>query len=147
MPEQSQSFNTWAIVEIMGHKRFAGFVTEQSFGIAALIRIDVPETEQPEREVWVGGRWGKAPARKTSAYSKLIGVGSIYCITPCTEDVARKVATVIEADNDPIPVALPVERQIAASVATSSNATVDASGEGVDWDEDEDGEDRDDLDA
>jgi hypothetical protein len=120
MPEQSTVFNTWAIVEVMGHKRFAGFVTEQSFGIAALIRVDVPETEQPAREGWVNGRWGNHPARTTARYSKLIGVGSIYCITPCTEEVARKVATVIEADNDPIPVALPVERQIPASTGDAA---------------------------
>lgn len=130
MGVEGKSFNCWAIVEILGHKRFAGFVTEQSFGIAALIRIDVPETEQPERRTWQG----TMAARKTAAYSKLIGVGSIYCITPCTEDVARKVATVIEADNDPIPVALPVERQIPASVATSS----DYSAETFDDDHDDD---------
>lgn len=114
MPEQSQSFNTWAIVEVMGHKRFAGYVTEQTFGVATLIRVDVPATEQPEREGYVGNRWGKIAPRKTAAYSKLIGVGSIYCITPCTEEVARKVATVIEADNDPIPVAIPAERRLTA---------------------------------
>lgn len=114
MPEQNTSFNTWAIVEVMGHKKFAGHVTEQTLGAATLIRVDVPETEQPSRDGWIGENWGTIPARKTAAYSKLIGVGSIYMVTPCTEEVARKVARVIEANNDPIPVAIPAERQLAA---------------------------------
>lgn len=114
MPEQSTSFNTWAIVEVMGHKKFAGHVTEQAFGSAALIRVDVPETDQPARNGWSGPRWILLPPRKTAAYSKLIGVASIYMVTPCTEEVARKVATVIEATNDPIPVEIPEERRLAA---------------------------------
>lgn len=123
MPEQSQSLNTWAIVEVMGHKRFAGFVTEQTFGVATLIRVDVPETEQAARNGYVNGRWGMCEPRTTGAYSKLIGVGSIYCITPCTEEVARKVAMVIEADNDPIPVAIPEARQLTA--VSSAEAVFD----------------------
>jgi len=126
MPEQSQSFNTWAIVEVMGHKRFAGYVTEQTFGVATLIRVDVPETQQPERRSWQGVR----AARTTAAYSKLIGVGSIYCITPCTEEVARRVAAVIEADNDPIPVAIPEDRRLPAPTGVGAAAEDDA-----DWDE------------
>jgi hypothetical protein len=108
MPEQATSFNTWAIVEVIGHKKFAGYVTEQTFGVATLIRVDVPATEQPSK-------YG-LPARSTAEYSKLIGVGSIYCITPCTEEVARKCATALEAHKDPIPVAIPEERRIPASV-------------------------------
>lgn len=122
MPEQSQSFNTWAIVEVMGHKRFAGYVTEQVFGSAALIRVDVPATEQPPRRGYLpNGDYGTLPARTTAEYSKLIGVSSIYCITPCTEEVARKVARVIEAENDPIPVHIPVERQLPAPRASDDD--------------------------
>ena len=38
---------TWAIVEVMGHNRFAGFVQQVPMGGAAMIRVDVPEI--PER--------------------------------------------------------------------------------------------------
>lgn len=131
MPEQHQSFNTWAIVEILGHKRFAGYLTEQTFGVATLIRVDVPETEQPERNGWKG----KIPAHKTPSYSKLIGVSSIYCITPCTEEVARKAAAVIEADNQPLPVSLP---QLPAPAAGADEAE-DFSVEDEDLDDEEAG--------
>lgn len=111
MPEQTQSLETWAIVEVMGHKKFAGYVTEQAFGAAALIRVDVPATEQP------GGV-------TTKPYSKLIGVGSIYCITPTTEAIARRVAQQLERWNEPIPVTLPEARQIAAT-SDAEDAEVD----------------------
>lgn len=121
MPEQSQSFNTWAIVEVMGHKKFAGFVTEQTFGAATMIRVDVPATEQPD-------------GRTTAEYSKLIGVGSIYMLTPCTEEVARKAAVVIERWNDPIPVSIPAERQLSA---VSGARTEDVEFVHDDFDDDE----------
>lgn len=111
MPEQAQQLETWAIVEVMGHKKFAGHVTEQAFGAAALIRVDVPETEQP------GGI-------TTKPYSKLIGVGSIYCITPTTEAIARRAAQQLERWNEPIPVDLPETRQIAA-ISTAELAAAD----------------------
>lgn len=67
-------FETWAIVEIMGHTTFAGFVTEQTIGGQAFVRVDVPEVE---------GR---------PAFTKLFGTGAIYCITPCGEETARAAA-------------------------------------------------------
>jgi len=36
------TFDVWAILEIMGHTRIAGRVTEQALGGSALIRVDVP---------------------------------------------------------------------------------------------------------
>lgn len=74
MNAEAQKLEMWAIVEVMGHNRFAGFVTEQPVGGASLLRIDVPEVE------------GRA------AFTKFIGVGSIYAITPCTEETARAFA-------------------------------------------------------
>jgi hypothetical protein len=66
----TKTFESWAIVEIMGHKKFAGFVTEQSIGGLPFVRVDVPEI-------------GELPA-----FTKFFGGMSIYCITPCTEETA-----------------------------------------------------------
>lgn len=115
MPEQTAALDTWAIVELFGHKKLAGKLTEQTFGTAAMFRLDVPETDQ-------GGVF-------TKPYTKLIGVSSIYCITPCTEEVARAAAQRIERYNDPIPVDLPKPAAIPAS--TTSDAEI------VDDDDDE----------
>lgn len=73
----SEKFEQWAILEIMGHNRYAGLVSEQTLGGASFVRIDIPET------------------KAGPAFSKLFSAGSIYCITPCTEDVARMTASTL----------------------------------------------------
>ena len=97
------TLDTWAILELFGHKRLAGKISEHVLGSSALIRCDVPATETLNAD---------GTKRETAAYSKLVGPGAIYCITPCSEEVARLAAKQIERWNDPIPVTLP--RQIVA---------------------------------
>ena len=67
-----EAFEGWAILELMGHRRLAGFLSEQTIGGASFLRIDVPTD----------------PAA-TQFYSP----SAVYAITPCTEDTARDVAT------------------------------------------------------
>jgi hypothetical protein len=74
MSETSEKFDCWAVVEVMGHQRYAGRVTEQAIGGCAFVRVDVPAVE------------GRLP------YTKLLGQGSIFAITPVSEAVARNVA-------------------------------------------------------
>ncbi len=66
-------FEEWAILELMGHRRLSGKVSEASIGGGAFIRIDMPM---------------KDGSNSTQFYSP----GSIYCITPTTEDIARKMS-------------------------------------------------------
>ena len=90
---ETQGYDGWAILELMGHVRMAGRVTEEShFGIA-LGRIDIPTADG-----------------YTTQY---FGGSSIYRLTPTTEDIARSVAL----HNQPAPVRtweLPKPRQIEA---------------------------------
>ncbi len=65
-------FEQWCILELFGHSRTAGLVTEQTIGGETFIRVDVPAIENGE------------------AYSRLFGKGAIYSITPVTEETARK---------------------------------------------------------
>lgn len=67
-------FDQWAIVEIMGHQRLAGRVTEQAIGGTNFVRVDVPGVE------------GSQP------FTKLLGTGSIYAITLTDEETARLAA-------------------------------------------------------
>jgi hypothetical protein len=66
-----EAFDTWGILEIMGHQTYAGKLSEQTIGGAAFVRVDVPQV-------------GDIPP-----FTKLFGGGSIYGITPTTEEVAR----------------------------------------------------------
>lgn len=74
MEPTTQKFEQWCIVDIMGHQRFAGLVTEQTIGGASFVRIDIPGTD------------------KQPAFTKCFGASSIYCITPVTEEVAKAMA-------------------------------------------------------
>jgi len=56
----SKTFESWAIVEVMGHRQFAGYVSEQAIGGASFVRVDVPEvhagrTDMKERPILFSG--------------------------------------------------------------------------------------------
>lgn len=64
----------WAVVEIMGHKRYAGRVSEYSQLGVPLVRIEVPDVDgQP-------------------AFEKLFSGPAIYCVTPCDKEAALTAA-------------------------------------------------------
>lgn len=86
MNQTVEKFEEWAIVEIMGHKRFAGLVTEQAVGGTSFVRIDVPEIELKTGET-------------LPAFSKLFGASSIYCISPTTKEAALAFAESILAES------------------------------------------------
>jgi hypothetical protein len=92
LSQVEEKFAQHAIVEIMGHQRFAGYVTEQVIGWASLIRVDVPEVTD-------------AYGRIIPAFTKMFGAGSIYSITPVSEDLANLAAARLHAE--PINIYIP----------------------------------------
>lgn len=108
MPESPQTFEQWALVEIYGHQKYAGLVTEQTIGGCNFVRVDVPDTP------------------RTKAFTKLFGQGAIFSITPIQEDVARSLAA--SYDQTPVNVyELPAEVQSAIREARQKRlATVPA---------------------
>ncbi len=85
----AEEFATWAIVELMGHRRLAGFVSEATLGGAAMLRLDIPAAGPvaPDASPW--------------SASQFYSGAAVYCITPTTEEIARAVA----ARAQPSPVA------------------------------------------
>ena len=71
----SQDADFWAIVELFGHTKIAGHVTEASVGGCQFIRVDIPAI-------------GEVPA-----YTRLLGQGAIYSINIVSEDIARAAAS------------------------------------------------------
>jgi hypothetical protein len=76
---EEQTFKAWCIVELFGHVTLAGYVSEQAIGGASFIRLDVPAVD------------GQAE------FTKLLGPGAVYSITPTSEDVARSAIERIRA--------------------------------------------------
>lgn len=72
-------FSQWAIVELFGHQRIAGLLSEQTIGGCNFLRVDVPDTE---------GQKG---------FTKLYGQGAIYGISFVEEAIAREVAKGLRA--------------------------------------------------
>lgn len=80
--ENKNKFELNAVIELFGHQRMSGVVTEQTIGSASFIRIDVPETkEQPK-------------------FTRILNPSSIYAINPVTEEVMLHMAKAIQ--NKPI---------------------------------------------
>lgn len=62
----------YAVVEMMGHRKVIGKITESDIGASSLIKVTVlNKSGEPER-------------------TEYIGVGSIYCLTIVTEAVAKE---------------------------------------------------------
>lgn len=74
-----QKFELYAVVELFGHQRISGRVTEQSIGVATFIRIDVPETSRQPK------------------FTRLVNPSAIYAINPVTEEVMLTLAEMITA--------------------------------------------------
>lgn len=79
--DEKAPFEGWAILELMGHRRLGGYVSEATVAGAGFLRIDVPGEDGP-------------------AATQFYPPSSVYCLTPVTEAMARLVAV----RNQPEPV-------------------------------------------
>jgi hypothetical protein len=69
--QKSEAFETWGILELFGHLRLAGKLSEQTIAGGAFIRIDVPELPG------------------VSGYTRFFGHAAVYGMTPTDEQTAR----------------------------------------------------------
>jgi hypothetical protein len=79
--DDSPKFESWGILEIMGHARFAGFISSQAIGGVNFVRVDVPELPAE------GTMYDARPA-----FTKFFTQQSIFSLTPTTEETARQAA-------------------------------------------------------
>lgn len=89
MPEMKEPFESWGVIEVLGHLRLAGLVSEQVIAGVAMVRVDIPKTQSRD------------------AYTRYFGAASIYGITPTSEETARFNAENIERYSSPVPYAPP----------------------------------------
>jgi hypothetical protein len=67
----TEKFDIWAIVELFGHQKIVGRVSEQQIAGANMVRVSVPETTS------------------IPAFDRFLNPSAIYAINPVTEEVAR----------------------------------------------------------
>lgn len=71
--QDTTTFEGWAILELMGHRRLIGRLSTATIAGASFLRIDIPREDGTET---------------TQFYSP----SAVYAITPTTEDLARRAA-------------------------------------------------------
>ena len=110
-------FESYAIVELMGHNRIAGKVTEEVVAGAAMLRVDVPQTSS------------KQP------FTKFYSPSAVYAITPTDEAVAQRAAELFdEWAVPPMILRMPESPQLADKVVVQNGRDYDDD----DYDEDDD---------
>lgn len=74
MTTETEKFESWVILELMGHVKVAGLASEAMIAGAPLLRVDVPDTDgQP-------------------GFTQFYGATAIYRLTPVSEEVACALA-------------------------------------------------------
>lgn len=68
----SEKLETWALVELFGHQKIAGMVTEQTIAGGSFLRVDVPAMDGAQ------------------GFTRFYGASAIYALTPTTEGIARR---------------------------------------------------------
>ncbi len=66
-----EQFSEWCLVELFGHQRIVGKVTEAVMAGGAFLRVDVPAFNG------------------SAAFTRFYGPSAIYSISPVTEQIAR----------------------------------------------------------
>lgn len=77
------NFETWGIVDLFGHQRIAGWITEQTIGGETFIRVDVPIGDE-------------------DFHTRVFGKGAIYGMSFTDETIAREHAKATRATARPI---------------------------------------------
>jgi hypothetical protein len=70
MTDEPETFDQWAICELMGHRRIAARVREVQLAGAGFLRLDIPEGQ-----------------------TQYVNPSSVYALHPVSEEVCRAVAT------------------------------------------------------
>ncbi len=80
--KQNVGFNEWAVVELFGHQKIVGRVSEATLAGGAFLRVDVPAVME------------------NKAFTRFFGPGAIYSINPVEETIALQL--IAQYRNEPV---------------------------------------------
>lgn len=75
LDKDQETIETWAYIEIMGHSKVAGRVSERKIGTAVMLQVDIPSAEEGEKGL---------------SHSELYSPAAIFSIKPTTEEWCRR---------------------------------------------------------
>lgn len=102
---ENTKFEHWALVELMGHQRIAGLVSEVSVAGKGMLRVDVPNE------------------RGEILFSRFYSPEAVYCVSPTDKQIAIGLA--IKCASRPVSI-YDLSRLIAdKKVGEGERATVD----------------------
>lgn len=81
--EAKPELKSWALVELFGHQRIVGFLSQQTFGTGVLFRVDVPDLLKDSKTIRNG-------------FTRYFGLSAIYSITPVDEETVRRLLPSID---------------------------------------------------
>lgn len=82
-PSPEPELKSWALVELFGHQRIVGFLSQQTFGTGVLFRVDVPDLLKDGKTARQG-------------FTRYFGLSAIYSITPVDESTVRRMLPMID---------------------------------------------------
>ena len=94
--ESKTTLQMWAIIELFGHARIAGRLTEQVIAGQGFIRVDVPIVPEDKFH------------QAQDGFSRLFGPGAIYSITPVSQETACAAAKGMRVEPVNVYLALPL---------------------------------------
>ena len=77
--EIPESFEGWAILELMGHRRLGGYVSERTIAGHGMLQI----------QIFKGPAAPLFDKSQEPDLTQFYSPTSVYCLTPCTEATAR----------------------------------------------------------
>jgi len=90
---ESDNLKSWALVELFGHQRIVGFLSQQTFGTGVLLRVDVPDLTKDSKVVRKG-------------FTRYFGLSAIYSITPVDEATVKELLPMIDGTPEARPLSL-----------------------------------------
>ena len=91
--EPHEELKAWALVELFGHQRVVGFLSEQNFPGGTLLRVDIPDLTKDSKVVRKG-------------FTRYFGLSAVYSITPITEEAVRELLPHIDGTPTARPLSL-----------------------------------------
>lgn len=73
MSEQKSEWQGYAILELLGHRKLAGYVKAETLAGTSFLRVDVPGDDG-------------------TVCTQFVNPASVYALTPTTEDIANRFA-------------------------------------------------------